>query len=410
MELKTKYQYTYFVHPFVVKESKYQKYLLKLLKDKNCSLRVFKKERDYRLYKYFLPKVRDFLFSSFSFNSNKLKNFEELPLDTKVAILKKYPCNIFEYNLEKDIQGKTQEESGIFFKIQKIEIICFSTGICFLVVKTNVEDAQNFGDILNFNYKFRDITGDGEHLNNYDNIRLQTDSFSDVERFTDFVKRITGSEIESMKLNIDTERFLTYSYTCVDQLAWNVDNGFDNIREDFIKYAKVLPVDNHVNFEKDEVDSFSKWKYAKLGITKLASTLFTSSADMNNYTILPEEYETQYFYTYILALYQKIYLKKIALEFKNSADISKTRKKFIQFTKNLWIQEITEDEIGTLFYHKLKEVFELDNLYYDIKNKYDVLYKEFNIEKNAKYNIIIAVILIASLVFNILNFWALTKK
>ena len=103
-------------------------------------------------------------------------------------------------------------------------------------------------------------------------------------------------------------------------------------------------------------------------------------------------------------------MKKIALEFKNSADISKTRKKFIQFTKNLWIQEITEDEIGTLFYHKLKEVFELDNLYYDIKNKYDVLYKEFNIEKNAKYNIIIAVILIASLVFNILNFWALTKK
>ena len=62
MELKTNYQYTYFIHPFVIKDGKYQRYLLKMLRDKNCNLKVFQKEKDFRMYKYFLPKTRDFLF------------------------------------------------------------------------------------------------------------------------------------------------------------------------------------------------------------------------------------------------------------------------------------------------------------------------------------------------------------
>ena len=38
MELKTKYQYTYFIYPFAIKESKYTRYLLKLLKDNTLFL------------------------------------------------------------------------------------------------------------------------------------------------------------------------------------------------------------------------------------------------------------------------------------------------------------------------------------------------------------------------------------
>ena len=87
MELKTKDQYTYFVHPFVVKENKYQKYLLKLIKDKNCNLKIFRKEKELRLYQYFLPKIREFLFSSFRFSKSKIKQLEELPVETRAAIL-----------------------------------------------------------------------------------------------------------------------------------------------------------------------------------------------------------------------------------------------------------------------------------------------------------------------------------
>lgn len=407
MELKTNYQYTYFIHPFVIKDGKYQKYILKMLRDKNCKLKVFQKEKDLRLYKYFLPKTRDFLFSSFSFTSGKLKNFEELPIETRAGILNKYPCTIFEYRFKKDIQGKLDGNGGIFFNIQKIEIICFNTGICFLCMKTNIEEDSNFANVLNFNYKFRDINQELSDLEKYDNIRLQTDSFSDVETFKDFIKNITGSNVGAMQLDINPERFLTYSYACIDQEAWNPTNSFENIQHNFIKYAKVLPADNSRNYGENKVTAFSNWKYAKLGLTKQAMALFTSSADMNNYTILPDEYEGQYLYTYILNLYKKIYLKKLELEFKNANKVKETRKKFIEFTKNLWIQEITEDETGTILNHKLQEVFELDKLYNEVKNKYDVLYKELNIEKNAKSTTIIALILVASLVFNVLNFIAL---
>ena len=77
MELKTKYQYTYFIHPYVVKETRYIKYLAKLLKDKNCKLKIFQKQKDLKIYQYFLPKIREYLFSSFSFSNAKIKKLEE---------------------------------------------------------------------------------------------------------------------------------------------------------------------------------------------------------------------------------------------------------------------------------------------------------------------------------------------
>lgn len=269
MELKTNYQYTYFIHPFVIKEGKYQKYLLKMLKDKNCHLKIFQKEKDLRTYKYFLPKTREFLFSSFSFGNSKLKKLEELPIETRAAILAKYPCNIFEYELKKDIQGKMGEKNGIFFEIQKIEVICFNTGIGFLSIKTNIEDYSEFSNILNFNYKFRDIASEFTSLDSYDNIRLQTDSFADVETFQEFIHSITGSNVDAIKLDIDTERFLTYSYVCIDQEGWNNTNSFENVKDYFIKYAGILPADNSRNINYEEIETFSKWKYAKLRTIKI---------------------------------------------------------------------------------------------------------------------------------------------
>ncbi|MCI8411906.1 MAG: hypothetical protein HFJ40_05700 [Clostridia bacterium] len=410
MELKTNYQYTYFIHPFVIKEGKYQKYILKMLKDKNCKLKIFQREKDIRMYKYFLPKTREFLFSSFSLGNSKIKRLEELPLETRAALLNKYPCNIFEYTLDKDIQGKVDDKKGIFFTIRKIDIICFNTGICFLAIKTNIEDYSNFSNILNFNYKFRDINHEDAILDTYDNIRLQTDSFSDVETFKEFIRNITGSNIEAMKLDIDTERFLTYSYICIDQESWNSTTSFDNIKHIFMKYANILPTDSNIKLEESKITTFSKWKYAKLGITKLGMTLFSSSSDMNNYTILPDEYENQYLYTYILNLYKKIYLKKLEADFKNLKKVKETRKRFIEFTKNLWIQEISEDETGTMLNRKITKVLDLEKLYSEVKNRYDILYKELNIEKNKKSTIIIALILVISLIFNILNFIVLAKK
>ena len=409
MELKINYQYTYFIHPFVVKQKKYPKYILRLLKDEKCKLKRFEKEKDLKLYKHFTPKMREILFSSFSFTNEKYTKFKEMPIETQAAILAKYPCSIFEYTIKNDIHGKAGQEKGIFFKIRKIEIICFQTGICFLCLKTNIEDDPTFSDVLNFNYKFRDIKQDNRTLNNYDKINIQTDSFASIDKLTDFIKGITGSNVEAIKLDINTERFLTYSYVCIDQSAWNVDNPFENIENNFIKFVRFLPADNSASLKEDDILSLSKWKYTKMGITKYGVTLFSSSTDINNYTILPNEFEQQYLYTYIFELYNKIYLKKLSLEFKDSTKIKEVRKEFISFTKNIWIQEVTEDETGTMFDQKVKEILGLEQLYKEVKNEYDVLYKELNIEKNKNVTIIISIILIASLVFNILNFILLSE-
>lgn len=403
MELKTKYQYTYFIYPYVIKESRYTKYLLKLLKDENCKLRIFRKDKDLDIYSYFSHRTRNYMFNSFNLSKTKLAKLEELPLETKAAILAKNNCTIFEYNVKQDIQGKTEEKNGIFFKIPKIEIICFNTGICFLCIKTNIEESNRFSDVLNFNYKFRDINQEFLNMNNYDNIRVQTDSFSDVKYFKEFIENLTGTNVESMKLDINTERFLTYSYVCIDQENWNNTNDFDKIKGSYIKYLNILPSDNSVNYSKENMKVISKWKYAKLGMTKQGVTLFSSSADINNYTVFPQEFQEQYLYTYIIAMYTKLYLKKINLEFRQGTRIKKTRKEFIKFTQTLWINEVTLEDTGSIYFQYLKEVLELDSIFYDTKNKYDILYKELNIEKNAKTNIVIAILLIITLIINTLN-------
>ena len=409
MELKTKYQYTYFIYPFAIKESKYTRYLLKLLKDENCKLRIFRKDKDIDIYSYFSHRARNYMFSSFNLSKTRLAKLDELPLDTKAAILAKNPCTIFEYTIKKDIQGKTAERNGIFFKIPKVEIICFNTGICFLCIKTNIEESNKFVDLLNFNYKFRDINQEFANLNNYDNIRVQADCFEDVKSFKEFIEDLTGTTTESIKLEIDTERFLTYSYACIDQENWNNSNEFDRIRNSYIKYLNILPNDNNVNYEKEAMKVISKWKYAKLGITKQGVTLFSSSCDMNNYTVFPQEFQEQYLYTYILAMYTKIYLKKINLEFRQGTNIKKARKEFINFTQTLWINEVTFEDTGSLYYQYLKDVLELNQIYFDTKNKFDILYKEMNIEKSARNNMLIAILLLLAVILNVISIWFLPK-
>ena len=409
MELKTKYQYTYFIYPYVIKESKYSKYLLRLLKDSNCELRIFRKDKDLDIYSYFSHRARNYMFSSFNLSKTRLAKLNELPLDTKAAILAKNPCTIFEYTIKKDIQGKTADRNGIFFKIPKVEIICFNTGICFLCIKTNIEESDKFADLLNFNYKFRDINQEFSNLNNYDNIRVQTDCFEDVKYFKEFIENLTGPTTESMKLEIDTERFLTYSYACIDQESWNNTNEFEKIRNSYIKYLNILPSDNSIDFSKEEMKVISKWQYAKLGVTKQGVTLFASSCDMNNYTVFPQEFQEQYLYTYILAKYTKLYLKKINLEFRHGTRIKKARKDFIKFTQTLWINEVTFEDTGSIFYQYLKDVLELNTIYFDTKNKYDILYKEMNIEKSAKNNTLITILLFVTIIINAISILFLAK-
>ena len=61
-----------------------------------------------------------------------------------------------------------------------------------------------------------------------------------------------------------------------------------------------------------------------------------------------------------------------------------------------------DDEVGSSINYKLGKILELDRLYYEMKLKYDLLYKELNIEKNSKMSIIIIILLVVLLLVNII--------
>ena len=415
MELKLKYQYTYFIKPFLIKEKNYEKYLLSLLNNKKCTLKIFENEKDFNLYSYFIQNVREYFFPTFSFNRDKINNLNKLDNRTKSMFLSKLHCNIFEYSLEDKVQGKVSYEEGIFFNIDKVEIICFDTGVCFLVIKTDIENSDKFSDLLNFNYRFKDINSNFTKLKDFTNIKIQTDKFGNMNETSNFIDEIIGVNNDTIELeNIDSynKSFFVYTYSCVNQDIWNTEEDFEKIQSDFLRYSNVLSSNDSLDFNESQlkdIKAIEKFKYSRFGFTKQSSSVITSSIDINNYTKLPFSYENEYLYTLIISLYQRIYLKKIQNNFNNNKDMNSIRKNFTKFTNEIWLNEITNSSTGTIFYNKWKKIFELQEIYNEIKNKYDVLYKSLNIDRTDNANKVILLVLGISLLFNIVNFIIIAK-
>ncbi len=413
MELKVKYQYTYFIKPFLIKENKYKKYLLSLLKNDKFNLKFFEKERDLNIYSYFLPEVRDYIFSTFHYDKQKIKEFEGLNNVLKSNILADLPCNVFEYKLNKKAQGKINDNEGIFFNITNIEVVCFDSGICFLLIKTDLENNQKFSSLLDFNYKFKDINSEFSKLKEYNNIKIQTDTFSNMKDLPQFIQEIIGvnSKFAELKdIDMYNRRFFVYTYACIEQDNWE---NFSDIENDFIKFTNVLPNSNTIAFNGDKLDRMvetsEQFKNARFGFTKQSATFLASSIDTNNYTKLLFEYDNDYLYTLIFSLYQRIYLKKMEIDLKSKKNIDNIRKRFTKFTKEIWGKELTNSVTGTAFYGKWKNIFELEGIYNNIKNKYDVIYKDSSVEKENKVNKLILIALIISLILNIINLVVLIK-
>ena len=299
---------------------------------------------------------------------------------------------------------------GIFFNIEKIEIICFKSGICFFTMKTNIEGSNDFYDVLDFNYKFKDINSELSTLKNFENIRIQTDSFKDVKDISELISQVTGiykGKVTGKSKELTSKIFYTFSYVCLESEHWNDKNDLDSISADFFRYSNVLPSNYSSDFNKEciegNVSILDKFKYYRIAISKLSSNLLCSGMDTYNFTKLPYEYENEYFYTYIIILYQKLFLMKLNSELKKYSKLSNVRKSFIEFTRILWEKEITLMDTGTKYYKELKKVLELDELYIEIEKKYEVIYKDLNVEKNNFYFMILIIILLFSFCLNLIN-------
>lgn len=397
MELKTRYQYTYFIYPYVIEEKNYSKYLLRLLKDKKCTMKKFDIAKDLSIYQNFLPNIRKFMFWSFNYTKQQMRELESLDNELKANILSKYPCTMFDYNIKQNVQGKVQNEDGIYFDITKVELICFNTGICFLLFKTIIDGENNkFSDVVNFNYKFRDITSKADELKEFENIKIQTSIFKDSKDIIKFIKDITGNTSLAEDLNIDQERFITYSYACISQEDWNDNVEIKTIEKLFFKFFKVLPAHKELNdiITEDYFNKPPNSKYIKYGFSNVGTALLTSDIAVDNYTKLPFRFENEQLYLYILCLYKKFYLAKVNYEL----DRKDCQQEFLSFTKNFLIEEVSNDETESCLEKNWSEKLDIDRMFNKIKNKYDMLYKSTNVEKTKiKQNIIILILIVIML-------------
>lgn len=406
MELKTKYQYTYFIYPYIIKQNEYNKYLKKLLNNPNFAMKIFDKEKDEDLYSYFLPKVRDTMFWTMNYDKNNFMKLDEISKDMRSTLISQYPCTMFEYFLNENIQGKAGKRDGIFFDITNIELICFEPGICFLLMKTVLEDNHNLSDLCNFNYKFRDIKSSAYEYRGYENIKIQTDRFDNIREITDLIKEITGNSTEATKLNIDTDRFITYSYACVGQEDWSITNS-ELLEKEFYKFANVEKADYKVDScETNLVNKMSiieKSKNEFYGCSNVGTVLLTSDVSSENYTKRQREFERQYLYQYIFNLYKKISLKKLNYDLQKKNMLNQFKEEFEKFIQAAGIEEITNDNIGSQLECEWTRVLKINTIYLQLKNKYDMLYKNSNIEKNASTNKTIVVILVVLVIMNLIS-------
>ena len=97
-------------------------------------------------------------------------------------------------------------------------------------------------------------------------------------------------------------------------------------------------------------------------------------------------------------------LKKINALFSKVQNFRNVKNQFIQFTQKVWIQDVTDDELGNKLMDMWSRTLRIDDIYAKAKNKYDIMYKDYNIEKTRKTNKWIMVLLILSLILNIINF------
>ena len=239
------------------------------------------------------------MFWSLNMNQQGFKDYQTMDLKMKATVLSQKYCNVFEYVLDRDIPGKIGEKNGIFFDISKVEIVCFNTGICFLLMKTVLDTGASFSDVLNFNYKFRDIQSKIEHTKEYENIKIQTQRFDNMQKFSEFLTQITGKSIIAPKINLDTNRLITYSYVCLDQENWNEETDILNLQKEFEKYRSITPANELINDITYQSDSVYKEKYVYYGFSNNATVLLTCDNNIQNYTELLFQYENAQLYHYI---------------------------------------------------------------------------------------------------------------
>lgn len=422
-EEKFKYQYTYHILPYIY-EGRYDEYLIRLLKDTNIIEYRYDKIKNLEIFSYFKKDILESMFYEFPY-----KETEKISIQKKVNKLLKYESVTFEYDIidkeknkismndivrvagNEEYNNNEKDKGNIKFDIEDFKIIVFKSGIAFIILKTVLINTRYISDVIDFNYRFKSILSKRDIIKKLDNIEicLLGDEVNGFEKLKQIILNYVGKN-KNNKILENNEEFYTFSYLCMDNIYINEENNKNILKNIYLKYSRILQssydtegLDEETIVSKNMIEI----KDTNIGITKISSMLLCSGIDPFNFTVLPRDYETKMLYTYIITLYQKLFLVMINKELtsENNKKQKLGRIKFNDFISKMWYNEITLSEKGSIYYEYLKKILEINKTFDETQLKYKLIFRYNKTSKSNIFYKIMGMIGIISIGLNIYQYF-----
>lgn len=422
-EEKFKYQYTYHILPYIY-EGRYDEYLTRLLKDTNIIEYRYDKIKNLEIFSYFKKDILESMFYEFPY-----KETEKISIQKKVNKLLKYESVTFEYDIidkeknkismndivrvagNEEYYNKEKNRGNIKFDIEDFKIIVFKSGIAFIILKTVLINTRYISDVMDFNYRFKSILSKRDIIKKLDNIEicLLGDEVNGFEKLKQIILNYVGKN-KNNKLLENNEEFYTFSYLCMDNIYINEENNKNILKNIYLKYSRILQSSYDTEGLDEETivsKNMTEIKDTNIGITKISSMLLCSGIDPFNFTVLPRDYETKMLYTYIITLYQKLFLVMINKELtsENNKKQKLGRIKFNDFISKMWYNEITLSEKGSIYYEYLKKILEINKTFDETQLKYKLIFRYNKTSKSNIFYKIMGMIGIISIGLNIYQYF-----
>ena len=422
-EEKFKYQYTYHILPYIY-EGRYDEYLIRLLKDTNIIEYRYDKIKNLEIFSYFKKDILESMFYEFPY-----KETEKISIQKKVNKLLKYESVTFEYDIidkeknkismndivrvagNEEYNNNEKDKGNIKFDIEDFKIIVFKSGIAFIILKTVLINTRYISDVMDFNYRFKSILSKRDIIKKLDNIEicLLGDEINGFEKLKQIILNYVGKN-KNNKILENNEEFYTFSYLCMDNIYINEENNKNILKNIYLKYSRILQSSYDTEGLDEETivsKNMTEIKDANIGITKISSMLLCSGIDPFNFTVLPRDYETKMLYTYIITLYQKLFLVMISKELtsENNKKQKLGRIKFNDFISKMWYNEITLSEKGSIYYEYLKKILEINKTFDETQLKYKLIFRYNKTNKSNIFYKIMGMIGIISIGLNIYQYF-----
>ena len=422
-EEKFKYQYTYHILPYIY-EGRYDEYLTRLLKDTNIIEYRYDKIKNLEIFSYFKKDILESMFYEFPY-----KETEKISIQKKVNKLLKYESVTFEYDIidkeknkismndivrvagNEEYYNNEKNRGNIKFDIEDFKIIVFKSGIAFIILKTVLINTRYISDVMDFNYRFKSILSKRDIIKKLDNIEicLLGDEVNGFEKLKQIILKYVGKN-KNNKILENNEEFYTFSYLCMDNIYINEENNKNILKNIYLKYSRILQSSYDTEGLDEETivsKNMTEIKDTNIGITKISSMLLCSGIDPFNFTVLPRDYETKMLYTYIITLYQKLFLVMISKELtsENNKKQKLGRIKFNDFISKMWYNEITLSEKGSIYYEYLKKILEINKTFDETQLKYKLIFRYNKTNKSNIFYKIMGMIGIISIGLNIYQYF-----